>query len=250
MTTFSPHTRMRIKLTLPAFLIVAAALGPSCKPADAGQKLVGSKIADEQSPAVPSPEKPIGDGKPVHRKTIVRRPGEGVEALTERILPPGASTLTKPLEMTFPPLGKVILILFEPSADAPSGPDTPDSIYTGWLLAPDGKPNSYRLELLPPNSAGLGRLDYDILSVFTADADGDGAPELCVLSEINEVGKGDAGRPMYDTEIFKWSDGGRFSLVEQSDKRPLLGLRNAKAVRARLKNILLSHPAGVTGFRR
>ena len=97
--------------------------------------------------------------------------------------------------------------------------------------------------MLPAISAGSGRLDYDILSVFTADTDGDGAPELCVLSEINEVGKGDAGRPMYDTDIFKWSMGA-FTLVKQDDKRPLFGLRNAKAVRARLNKILLGNPAG------
>jgi hypothetical protein len=187
---------MTIRVTLPAFLVAAVALGSAFKSADAGQKLTQPKIAGQQAPAVPTPEKPIGEGKVVHRKPIVRRPGEGVEALTDRILPPGASTLTKPLEMTFPPLGKVILILFEASSDAPRGQDSVDSIYTGWLLAPDGKPDSYRLEVLPPISDGFGRLVYDILSVFTAD--GDGAPELCVLSEINEVGKGDAGRPMAD----------------------------------------------------
>ena len=194
------------------------------------------KMAGQEPPAIPIPEKAIGEPKAIHGKAIVRRPGEGVEELAGRILPPGASTLTKPLEMTFPPLGKVILILFETSPDAPRGQDSVDSIYTGWLLAPDGKPDTYRLEVLPPISEGLGRLDYDIL--FTADADGDRAPELCVLSEINEVGKGDAGRPMYDTDIFKWSEGA-FTLVKQNDKRPLFGLRNAKAVRARLKKVLL-----------
>src|SRR5436190_3456668 len=123
---------MLIKLTLPAFLAASVALGSACKPADAGPKLMESKMAGKQAQAVPTPKKPIGERKAVHRKTIVRRPGEGIEALAERILPPGASTLTKPLEMTLPPLGKVILILFEASSDTPSGPDSVDSIYTGW----------------------------------------------------------------------------------------------------------------------
>jgi hypothetical protein len=229
---------MTIRLTLSAFLVAAVALASALRPADAGQKLMQPTIAGQQAPAIPIPEKPIGERQAIHRRAIVRRPGEGLEELTNRILPPGASTLTKPLEMTFPPLGKVILILFETSPDAPRGQDSVDSIYTGWLLAPDGKPDSYRLEVLPPISEGSGRLDYDILSVFTADADGDRAPELCVLSEINEIGKGDAGRPMYDTDIFKWS-AGAFTLLEQNDKRPLFGLRNAKAVRASLKKIQL-----------
>jgi len=127
-------------------------------------------MAGQQASAVSTPKKPIGEPKAVQRSANVRRPGEGVEALTNRILPPGASTLTKPLEMTFPPLGTVILILFEASPDAPRGQDSVDSVYTGWLLVPDGKPDSYRLEMLPPISEGSGRLDYDILSVFTADA--------------------------------------------------------------------------------
>jgi hypothetical protein len=236
---------MTIRFTLPAFLAAAVTLGSAFWPVDACQKPMEPNLAGQQPQAIATPKKTIGERKALYRKVIVRRAGEDVEALTNRILPPGASTLTKPLEMTFSPLGRVILILFEVSPDAPSSQDGVDSIYTGWLLAPDGKPDSYRLEVLPPISAGFGRLDYDILSVFTADADGDRVPELCVLSEINEIGRGDAGRSMYDTEIFKWSEGA-FTLVEQGDKRPLFGLRNAKAVRARLKKILLGHPAGMT----
>jgi hypothetical protein len=99
--------------------------------------------------------------------------------------------------------------------------------------------------MLPPITDGFGKLDYTIKSVFTADADGDGSPELCILSEVSEAGSGDGGRPSFDTDIFKWSVGA-FSLVQQSDQRPLDGLRNAKAVRARLKKILLEHPGGIT----
>jgi Transposase zinc-binding domain len=160
-------------IRLSALLVAAVALASALRPADAGQKLMQPKIAGQEPPAIPIPEKPIGERKAIHRKAIVRRPGEGVEELASRILPPGASTLTKPLEMTFPPLGKVILILFETSPDAPGGQDSVDSIYSGWLLAPDGKPDRYRLEVLPPIPEGSGRLEYDILSVFTADADGD-----------------------------------------------------------------------------
>jgi len=52
---------------------------------------------------------------------------------------------------------------------------------------------------------------------------------------------------MFDTDIYKWSSGS-FTLVEQGDQRPLFGLRNAKAVRARLKKIRLGHPAARRGL--
>ena len=44
-------------------------------------------------------------------------------------------------------------------------------------------------------------------------------------------------RLITDTDLFKWS-GSRFTLIEQSDNRPLYNLRDAKAVRAKLKNEL------------
>jgi hypothetical protein len=50
------------------------------------------------------------------------------------------------------------------------------------------------------------------------------------------------------TDVFKWS-AGAFMLVQQGDKRPLFGLRNAKAVRARLKKSPLGHPLGATSHK-
>jgi hypothetical protein len=149
------------------------------------------------------------------------------------VLPTGAHTITKSLELELPPLGRVVLVLYELDSEDPKDRADP-SIYRGLVLIPEGRPANYRIEPLPSQPDGLGTLMYDVQSVFAADADGDGAPELCILSEITEVGAGDNGRPHTDTDLFKWSGSG-FVLVRQSDKRPLYNLRDAKTVRARLK---------------
>jgi hypothetical protein len=135
------------------------------------------------------------------------------------------------------PLGKVILILYQAEPEVrPEG--NVYSIYWGRVLVPDGKPQSYRIEALPALTDGYGRLDHEIKSIFAAaaDTDGDAAPEICILAEVNEIGIGKLGNPYFDTDIFKWT-GTKFTLVEQGDKRPLYGLRNAKAVRARIKKM-------------
>jgi hypothetical protein len=167
--------------------------------------------------------------------TIVRKPGETPEQLAARILPTGADTLTKPLEFELGPLGKVVLVLYQVDSDDPVFTKDP-SVYRGLVLIPRGKPDNYRIEPLPSQSAGAGTLMYEVKSVFAADADGDGAPELCVLSEAREAGAGDTGNSHTDTDIFKWS-GSRFTLMDQDNSRPLSDLRTAKAVRAKLKKM-------------
>jgi len=168
-------------------------------------------------------------------RTIVRKPGETPEELAARILPNGADTLTKPLEFELAPLGRVVLVLYQVDSSDPVFIKDP-SVYRGLILVPDGRPGDYRIEPLPSQSAGAGTLMYEVKSVFAADADGDGAPELCVLSEAREAGAGDTGNSHTDMDIFKWS-GSRFTLVEQDDSRSLSDLRTAKAVRAKLKKM-------------
>lgn len=166
-------------------------------------------------------------------RAVVRLPDQSAEQLATRALPPGADTITKPLELDLPPLGKVILVLYEVASDDPAIVNDP-SVYRGLVLVPDGRPGAYRIERLPSQKEGAGTLMYDVLSVFAADADGDGAPELCILSEITAAGAGDRGKSHTDTDLFRWS-GSAFTLVDQGDKRPLYNLRCAKDVRTRLK---------------
>ena len=207
-----------------------------------------STVQGPKSPAQAAAPKPITEPKstPTHDplparrsvttpKTVLRQPGETPEQLAARLLPPGATTITTPLEFEMPPLGKVVLVLYQAGSDDPVVVSDP-SVYRGLVLVPDGQSGSYRIEPLPRQKDGAATLMYEVKSVFTADADADGAPELCVLSEITEAGTGDSGKPHTDTDLFKWSGSG-FTLVEQGDKRPLYNLRNAKAVRARLKKI-------------
>jgi hypothetical protein len=129
----------------------------------------------------------------------------------------------------------VVLVLYDVASDDPAVINDP-SVYRGLVLVPNGSPGAYRIEMLPSQGAGTGILMYEVKSVFTADADGDGAPEICILSEIARAGTGDSKKPHTDTDLFKWSGSG-FALVHQGDDRPLHNLHNAKAVRARLKKM-------------
>jgi hypothetical protein len=158
--------------------------------------------------------------------------GETPEHLASRLLPKGAHTITKPLEFMFQPLGRIVLVLYEMGRDDPLDESDP-SVYRGMVLVPDTGADVYRIVYLPSMKEGQGTLMYEIASVFTADADGDGLPDLCIMSEVTEVGT--AGHWYTDTDLFRWSGSG-FRLVEQGDDRPLSNLRTAKAVRARLKN--------------
>jgi hypothetical protein len=148
-------------------------------------------------------------------------------------LPAGADTIAKPLEFELGPLGKVVVALYQVGSEDPVMVTDP-SVYRGFVLVPAGKPATYRLEPLPSQSDGAGVLMYEVKSVFAADADGDGIPELCVLSESREAGE--AAKAHTDTDVFKWS-GSRLTLVQQDDSRPLSDLRTAKAVRAKLKKV-------------
>jgi len=201
------------------------AAGPKTQPAPSQT----SDAASAQSASHADRKPP---GTQAGRKTVVRQPDEQLDQLAGRILPSGAETITKPLELDFPPLGKVILILYQLSSEDPGLVSDP-SIYRGWVLVPDEKQGTYRIEPLPSQKDGAATLMYQVQSVFAADADGDGAPELCILSEITEAG---GGKSYADTDLFKWS-GSRFTVVKQSDRRPLYNLRTAKAVRDRLKKM-------------
>jgi hypothetical protein len=187
--------------------------------------------ANRKAGAVRASARPAAN-QDVGRKAVIRQPDETPEQLGAHVLPVGAETITKPLEFDLPPLGKVVLVLYRLGSDDTNLVSDP-SVYRGTVLVPDGKPGSYRSERLPSQKDGAATLMYEVKSVFTADADGDGTPELCVLSEISEAGSRKAHT---DTDLFKWT-GSSFTLVRHADKRPLYNLRDAKAARARLKKI-------------
>lgn len=226
------------------YLASLAAVGsfalPVCAAENAAPAVESGRAVPKSAPPLlsvaPAKTPPLADtNRRSDRKNITRRPEESLEQLGARVIPPGAHTITSPLELELPPLGQVVLVLYELDSDDLKALADP-SIYRGIVLVPDGQPKDYRMEALPSQPNGFGTLMYDVKSVFAADADGDGAPELCILSDITEVGAGDSGRPHTDTDIFKWSRSG-FTLMPQSDRRPLYNLRDAKAVRARLKKL-------------
>lgn len=173
------------------------------------------------------------DSRAAGPKTIVRQPGETPEQLAARVVPAGGEMMTTPLELDLPPLGKVVLVLYQVDSNDPILASDP-SVYRGIVLVPDGKTGRYRMEPLPSQKDGAATLMYDVKSVFVAEAGSEGAPKICILSEIAEAGE--SGKPHVDTDLFKWS-GSAFMLVDQGDQRPLYNLRNAKAVRARLKKM-------------
>lgn len=216
--------------------LVAALIGlfalPVCAASPTSLRLPESTQSATQRFAPAEPAAPTGTGVKVS-KTVERRPGESLQQLAARILPAGAETIDKPVELRLPPLGKVIVILYQNASEDPSVVRDP-SVYRGWILIPAASPSSYRVEPLPSLTDGAATLMYQVKSVFAADVDRDGASELCILSEITEVGAGDRGTPHTDTDLFKWS-GTHFAVIKQGDRRPLYNLRDVKAVRARLK---------------
>ncbi len=236
--TISPLAHLGLIPLLGAILVRVCAAGPTASAPSAG--IPGPPAKPSVDPNLSLPQTPSKSGHFSRSRIVIRQPGESPEHVAERILPSGADSITKALEFQLPPLGRVILILYEASSDDPSDVNDP-SVYRGWVLVPEGTPDAYRVEPLPSQPGGVGRLMYEVKSVFAADADGDGAPEICILSEIEEAGSGDRRRPFTDTDVFKWSGSG-FKLLEQSDNRPLYNLRNAAAVRARLKKVHLPQP--------
>ena len=127
----------------------------------------------------------------------------------------------KPVDLTLGGLGKVIVVLFRPEGDTFN--------YSGWLMVPASSDSlSYRRLLLPRSDAGQGRVGIDVKSIFSADVDSDGEPELCILSQEYEYGTGDA--PYFATDCYHRT---RDTLELIEALAPLsIGLKNAKAVRA------------------
>jgi hypothetical protein len=162
---------------------------------------------------------------------VVRSAGETPEELAKRIVPSDATLSTRPVEVALPPLGKVIVVLFVPA----SPPGTSYSNYRGWVLVPDARPRSYRKENLPPLKSADGMIEYDVKAVFTADADGDGLPEICVLADVYRTGSGEDGH--YSTDLYKWSSKS-FVRADETVRASLIDLPTAKDVRARLKKRL------------
>ena len=152
---------------------------------------------------------------------LARHPGEPVSSYGKRLLPRGMTLAAKPVDLTLGGLGKVIVVLFRPEGDTFN--------YSGWLMVPASSDSlSYRRLLLPRSDAGQGRVGIDVKSIFSADVDSDGEPELCILSQEYEYGTGDA--PYFATDCYHRT-GDTLELIEAL--APLsIGLKNAKAVRA------------------
>lgn len=180
--------------------------------------------------------KPVA-AKPPERKPIVHQTGEPLSELAKRIVPHASEILAEPVEMALPPLGQVIVFLYEPPSDGP----VDYTNYRGIVLVPEGGPGNYRQEALPPIREREGQFEFSIKSIFSADADGDGAPELCVLAGEYRLGSGE--REVDITTVNKWSGKGFVNVDEDKIEQPLVGLHNAKSVRARLKMMLSNHPA-------
>ncbi len=148
-----------------------------------------------------------------------------------RILPSRAELSAKPVDVNLGQLGKVVVVLFQADRDA--------SNYTGWVLLPSSESTTYKKSVLPPLVEVEGRFSVDVKSIFAADADGDGAPELCILSQFHPYGTRDA---YLSTDCFQWKQG-RFGLMVDAGTSSL-GLKNAKAVRAHFaKHPIKSTPA-------
>jgi hypothetical protein len=165
---------------------------------------------------------------------LARHPGESVSSYGKRVLPRGMELAAKPVALSLGGLGKVIVILFRPEGDTFN--------YSGWLLAPASPDSlSYRKLRLPRSDAGQGRVGIEVKSIFSADVDADGEPDLCVLSHEYEYGTGDA--PYFATDCYHRT-GDRLELIEAL--APLsIGLKNAKAVRAHFAKHPVTPGAGL-----
>jgi hypothetical protein len=136
-----------------------------------------------------------------------------------------AAVLRQPDE---PPENFAIVVLYLPQSDKHHH----YSNYRGWVLVPGKDPGSYHKESLPPLEDSEGDNEYEVKSVFTADADGDSVRELCVLATVYRNGTG--SEEYYGTEVYKWN-GKAFVHTNPAIRNRLLNLRTAAAVRARLK---------------
>ena len=163
-----------------------------------------------------------------------RRPGESVAAYAERLLPPGRELAGKPVEIKLGPLGNVIVVLFRPAGE--------EANYTGWIMVPRGSDaRAYRKEILPPLTTASGLFDIEVKSIFSADVDRNGSPDLCVLSQYYRNGSAEKAYPA--TDCFGWS-GQKFELMPASAPGTV-GLRNAKAVRSYFATHPINRGAGL-----
>lgn len=170
---------------------------------------------------------------------IKRQPGESLANFAKRLTPPGSVLKTKPVEVGLPPLGTVVVIMHLPAKELNN--------YQGWVFAPASPPGAYRKVVLPEVGPADSGDEYTIRSIFAADADHDGAPELCVLSSIYHTGSGDD--PAYMTDVYKWQ-GDKFVALDETVTAAFRNLRTAKAVRDKLKAPPTGAPGHGTGSTR
>jgi hypothetical protein len=112
-----------------------------------------------------------------------------------------------------------------PPAGSPPAGSAPGRPSPSALAPADS--NAYKRVILPPLKVADGLFEIDVKSVFAADVDGDGSPDLCILSSYYRDGSGEKAYPA--TDCFAWTGSG-FHLL---DTAPMsVGLKNAKAVRA------------------
>ncbi len=164
--------------------------------------------------------------------SLARRTAETTQAFAKRLLPPQAELSAKPVAVKLGPLGKVVVVLFLPNQDA--------SNYRGWVLAPQAQEGLWYKKIpLPPLTVADGRFSIEVMSIFAADVDADGSPELCVLSRYHEYGSRDDAD--LSTDCFRWNQDHFDLLVDSGIKS--LGLKNARAVRT----YFAKHPLRVEG---
>ena len=157
---------------------------------------------------------------PARADEVARGARESIEAYAKRVLPPHTELSTKPVDVVLGPLGKAGVVLFVPLGDVAN--------YTGWVFLP-GASGSYKKIVLPPLETDAGQFEVEVKAMFAADADGDGTPELCVLSHYYRNGSGPDGDMWFETDVFRW-DATRFVLFPEAVKASM-GLKNAKTVR-------------------
>jgi len=151
---------------------------------------------------------------------VERHAGETIGAYAKRLLPPTTELSTRPVEVNLGALGKATVLLFIPSKGVAN--------YTGWVLVPSSAAaTDYKRYVLPPLKVVDGIFEIDVKSVFAADVDGDGSPDLCVLASFYRDGSGD--EPYTTTDCFGWTSS-RFHLIDTAPQS--VGLKNAAAVRS------------------
>jgi len=158
------------------------------------------------------------------QETVVRLPGESIEAFAKRIIPGKTELAHKVLEGGFGPSDRNIVILFHPTEDV-------DSNYTGWIMVPDASSGSYKKFTLPEMAEIKGHFEITVTSVLYANADKDKDLELIVLYNYYRNGSGE--KEDHAAYVYDWNGKEFVVLQEVSDK--LVGLKSAAEVRRKLK---------------